>query len=814
VLGVGALGRDEDVSWDGAGSLPVALSSLVGRQAELDTLATLVPRARLLTIVGTGGCGKTRLALAVAERCQPEFTGGVRWVGLETLVDPRLLPAMVGTAVSVPESPGEDAVAAVCRCLASHKVLLVLDNCEHVVERCAELAEQLLRCCPSLTILATSRELIGASGERVFRLGGLEIPGARPAEESSDALTLFAERAEAISPGFRLDTAGLRAAGQLCRLLDGLPLALELAAARVGSLGLAEIVARLAEGQQVLRHPGRTAPVRHQTLNATLDWSHRLLSRDEQALFRRLSVFPGSFSLLAAELVTSSGEVERKNVVELLAALVDKSLVHVAGQGLEQRYRLLNTVQQYARARLAESGELAAIQRAHGEFYLALAEQARAGLEGADQSRWLQRLAMEHDNLSAALARQLPADPESGGRLAAMLWPYWYRRGSYQEARCWLEQATLAGGQMSGEVRADVLTGAGVLAFLQCDYPAAAERLRQAQALYERQGHLAGTATTLQRLGSIAREQGHYPQARQLHQQSLATWSELGDAAGVAASEDYLGFVAWLEGNADEAELRCARALAYFEGTGRRQEAAAALVNMGVAAHYAGEDERASARLRRALELSREIDYLEGVAWTLHELGIIADRSDPGAATMLADSLTIHVQLGDRWRAASVLETIAGRCAGSAPADAARLLAASHRLRQALTAPVPPAERPAHDAALATTQAALGAAEFGQCWNEGLSLPLDAAVELARQAAGQLRPGGSAAEAGTRYGLTEREVAVLRLIGEGLTNRQIGQRLFISTGTAAVHVSNILRKLGVTGRVQAATISHELGLRG
>jgi len=202
------------------------------------------------------------------------------------------------------------------------------------------------------------------------------------------------------------------------------------------------------------------------------------------------------------------------------------------------------------------------------------------------------------------------------------------------------------------------------------------------------------------------------------------------------------------------------------------------------------------------------------VAWTLHELGIIADRSDPEAATMLADSLTIHVQLGDRWRAASVLETIAGRCARSAPADAARLLAASHRLRQALTAPVPPAERPAHDAALATTQAALGAAEFGQCWNEGLSLPLDAAVELARQAAGQLRPGGLAAEAGTRYGLTEREVEVLRLIGEGLTNRQIGQRLFISTGTAAVHVSNILRKLGVTGRVQAATIAHELGLRG
>jgi predicted ATPase/DNA-binding CsgD family transcriptional regulator len=801
------------VSWDGAGSLPVALSSLVGRQGELETLARLVPHARLLTIVGTGGCGKTRLALAVAERCQPGFTGGVRWVGLETLADPRLLSSMVGTAVGVPESPGEDAVTGVCRHLASQEVLLVLDNCEHVVERCAELAEQLLRCCPSLTILATSRELIGASGERVFRLSGLDIPNRPTADESSGALALFIERAEAMSPGFGLDTPDLRVAAQLCRLLDGLPLALELAAARVGSLGLAEIVARLAEGQQVLRHPGRTAPARHRTLDATLDWSHRLLSPEEQALFRRLSVFQGSFSLLAAEPVVSGAGVERKNVVDLLAALVDKSLVYVADRGLEHRYRLLNTVQQYARAKLEESGELAAAQRAHSEFYLRLAEQARAGLDGADQSRWLQRLAMEHDNLGAALARQLTADPEGGGRLAAMLWPYWYRRGSYQEARCWLEQATLVSEQMSGGVRADVLTGAGVLAFLQCDYAAATERLRQAQTLYERQGHLAGTATALQRLGSIAREQGQYAQARQLHRQSLVAWSELGDAAGVAASEDYLGFVAWLEGNAGEAELRCGRALAYFEAAGRRQEAAAALVNLGVAAHYAGEDKRASARLRRALELAREIGYLEGVAWALHELGVIGS-SDPDAATMLAESLTIHVQLGDRWRAASVLETIAGRCAGPAPAEAARLLAASHRLRQALTAPVPPAECPAHDAALASTQAALGDARFAQCWDEGLSLSLDAAVELARQAAEQLRPGGSAAEAGARYGLTEREVAVLRLIGEGLSNRQIGQRLFISTGTAAVHVSNILRKLGVTGRVQAATIAHELGLHG
>jgi len=800
------------VSWDGAGSLPIALNSLVGRQAELDTLATLVPGARLLTIVGTGGCGKTRLALAVAERCRPLFTGGVRWVSLETLADPRLLPATVGTAVGVPESPGEDAVAAVCRHLASHKVLLVLDNCEHVVDRCAELTEQLLQCCSSLTILTTSREQIGASGERVFRLSGLDVPSPRTAEESSGALALFADRAEAMSPGFRLNGPDLRAAAQLCRLLDGLPLALELAAARVGSLGLAEIVARLSEGQQVLRNPGRTAPARHQTLDATLDWSHRLLSREEQFLFRRLSVFQGSFSLLAAEAVVSGGGVERKSVVELLAALVDKSLVHVADRGLEQRYRLLHTVQQYALARLEESGELATVQRAHGEFYLGLAEQARAGLDGADQSRWLQRLAMEQDNLSAALARQLPADPEAGGRLAAMLWPYWYRRGSYQEARCWLEQATMVGGQMSDGVRADVLTGAGVLAFLQCDYQTAAERLRQAHALYERQGHLAGTATTLQRLGSIAREQGHYAQARRLHQQSLAAWSELGDAAGVAASEDYLGFVAWLEGDAREAELRCGRAVEYFEAAGRRQEAAAALVNLGVAAHYAGDDQGASARLRRALELAREIGYLEGVAWALHELGIIAGTGDPEAATMLAESLMIHVQLGDRWRAASVLETIAGRCAGSAPADAARLLAASHQLRQVLTAPVPPAERPAHDAALASAQAALGAAGFAQRWAEGLSLSLDAAVELARRAPEQLRPGDSAGEAGVRYGLTEREVAVLRLIGEGLSNRQIGQRLFISTGTAAVHVSNILRKLGVTGRVQAATIAHDLGL--
>lgn len=813
-----------------AGNLPVALTSLIGRQRELQKLDTLLRGSRLLTLVGTGGSGKTRLGLALAESSRPKFRHGAWWVDLASVTGRGLIAGTVASALGISLSPGEDAAATVARQLRPRAALLVFDNCEQVAADCAELIERLLRSCPDLAVVATSREVLGIPGERVFRVDGLRLPAHD--DDAAEAVDLFTERARAMTPDFSIAAGDRPAVARLCRQLDGLPLAIELAAARVGILGAAEIASRLGRDARVLRHPSRTAPARHQTLQATLDWSYRLLTEPEQILFRRLSCFSGSFTLAAAETVAAGDGIEAGEVVGLIAALAGKSLVLVAEQGAEYRYRMLETICQYGQHKLAESGAEPAVFGAHAAFYLRLAEQAQAGLEGADQACWLNRLEMEHDNLRAVLRRTLseeaqgagagPGQAAAGARVAVLLWPFWYRRGYYHEARSWLERAAAAAlsEPVAAPVLAAALTGAGVLAFLQCDYLVAAERLSKARALYEEEGNQVGLATALQRLGSIAREEGRYADARKLHEESLAIWAELNDAAGVAASQDYLGFAAWLAGDAARAVDLCGQAVAAFRAAGLRQETAAALINQGVATHLGGDSQRGAALLQASLEIATQLGYQEGIAWALHELAVIVADDDPAATTdMLAESLEIHVGLGDRWRMASVVETIAELVV--APADpplAATLLGATAGLRNGLGTPIPSAERLAHDRCVRMLREALGPGRFRSAWQQGELMHLGELVDLALRAIKTVqdgsRQGGDNLPAGQagEHGLTERELEVLRLLSQGRTNREIGAELLISTGTAGVHVSNILRKLGVSSRVQAAGVAHRLGL--
>ncbi len=713
------------------GTLPVALSSLIGRHREIEAVTKLLATARMVTIAGSGGAGKTRLALAVAARASARFPDGVWWADLAAVGGADLLPGVVASALEVPQSPSEDPMAGIARQLKQTVTLLVLDNCEHLVEESAELADRLLRAGPGIRVLATSREVIGVTGERVFRINGLDLPGPGADPQASEAVQLFAERAGQTVAGLSLDPAELGSVARLCQRLDGIPLAIELAAARVGTLSVDEITARLDENPDLLRHPSRSAPARHQTLQATLEWSYRLLAPQEQVLFHRLSAFQGTFSLLAAEETGGGGKIDRRDVVSLLGSLVDKSLVQVADRGAEHRYRLLETVRQYGEAKLAASGELPGVFQAHAGFYLALAEQAEAGLEGPDQARWLDRFELEHDNLRAVLRRKLPAEPEAGGELAGLLWPFWYRRGYYHEARSWLEQAAQLTGEMSPPARAAVLTGAGVLAFLQCDYELATRRLSQVRALHEEADDQVGVAGALQRLGSIAREQARYDEAYRLHEESMAIWAGLDEPAGVAASLDYLGFVAWLEGDFARASAHCSQAVAFFEAAGRHQETASALINLGVAERYAGDGQHAAERLTRALTISREIGYTEGIAWALAELGALTGGAE--GAGMLREGLRTHVQLGDRWRIASVLEAIAGTMAGPEPGTAATLLSAAAELRQSLGTPVPPAERPAAEAARAAAERALEPVLFAKSWATGETMSLADAVELASQ---------------------------------------------------------------------------------
>jgi predicted ATPase/DNA-binding CsgD family transcriptional regulator len=832
---------------EGAGGLPATLTSLVGRERELRDLAAMLVTARLLTLVGTGGSGKTRLSIALASATRHRFPDGAWWVDLAAVTSHDQLPPAVAAALGVPQAPGQDTTTTVVRHLRSRTALLVLDNCEQVVAGCAAVVERLLSSCQGLTVVATSREMLGVPGERAFRVDGLRLP-AQDSEDATEAVQLFVERARAITPGYTVGPGDRAAVARLCRKLDGLPLAIELAAAQAGILGAAQITRRLRGGTGVLRNPSRGAPGRHQTLHATLEWSYRLLTGQEQVLFRRLSCFSGSFSLPAAEAVTARGDIAPADVAGLLAALVGKSLVLVAGPGGESdyRYRMLETIRAYSADALADSGEQAAVNQAHAAYYLSLATRAQSGLERADQARWLDELGRDHDNIRAVLRRTL-GSPEPaatadgagarlGARMAALMWPFWYRRGDYQQARAWLETAaeTVLREPVPALVMAAVLTGAGVLAFLQCDYAVAAERLTKARAVYEEEGDQVGLATTLQRLGSIAREEGRYADARMLHEESLAIWTDLADPAGVAASRDYLAFTAWLAGEADRAVELSFKAVAGFRAAGLRQETSAALVNHGVAVHLAGDPERGGTLLQESLDIATRLGYQEGIAWALNELAVIIADDDPQtAADMLAESLEIHASLGDRWRVASVAEAIAGLAAHPAlagaadPAVATALLGGAAALRESLGTPVPPAERAARGRCVRSLREQLGR-RFQGTWDRGQLMTVDELVDgslraaravqdpLARQAdlaeglAGQARAVPRVAP----YGLTERELDVLRLLGSGLTNREIGVQLRISTGTAGVHVSNILRKLGASSRAQAVGVAHRLGIGG
>jgi predicted ATPase/DNA-binding CsgD family transcriptional regulator len=828
----------------GAGGFPVMLTSLVGRQRELRDLAAMLVTTRLVTLVGTGGSGKTRLSIALASAARGQFPDGAWWVDLASVTRPDQLPGTVATALGVSQVPGQDATATVARQLHSRTALLVLDNCEQVVAGCAGLVERLLTGCPGLTMVATSREMLGVPGEHAFRVDGLGLPDRD--DDATEAVQLFIERARAITPGYALGPSDQGAVARLCRRLDGLPLAIELAAAQAGILSAREIARRLRGDTGVLRNPSRSAPERHQTLHATLEWSYRLLSDQEQALFRRLSCFSGSFSMPAAEAVTALGPVGAADVAGLLAALVGKSLVLVEGPGAdaEYRYRTLETIRAYSADVLAASGEEAAAHAAHAQYYLQLAARAQAGLEEADQARWLDQLWRDHDNIRAVLERTLgpsPAGAVAGGapvgaRLAALMLPFWYSHGDYHEARSWLESAAevVLREPVPTPVMASVLAGAGVLAFLQCDYTVAAERLAKARAVYEEEGDRVGLATTLQRLGSIAREEGRYADARRLHEESLAIWTDLADPVGIAGAQDFLAFAAWLAGEAERAVELSGRAVAGFRAGRRSQETSSALLNHGAAVCLAGDPERGSALLQESLEIATRLGYQEGIAWALNLLALVILDDDPEtAADMLAESLEIHASLGDRWRIASVTEAIAGLAArpllagAAGPVTAAALLGGAAALRESLATPVPPAERTAHSRCLRSLREQLGRG-FRGTWDRGHAMTLDELVEAALRAARTVQdlasqPADPAEEAcagqpspvpaqGAPHGLTNRELDVLRLLGAGLTNREIGTRLRISTGTAGVHVSNILRKLGASTRTQAAALAHRLGL--
>ncbi|MGZ4299000.1 MAG: tetratricopeptide repeat protein [Solirubrobacteraceae bacterium] len=808
------------------GNLPIQISPLLGRRAALQELEAMLWRTRLLTLCGPGGVGKSRLAAAVAESVRADFVGGAWWADLADSSDDARVPQTVAAAV-MPGEQVNDPTAATARLLAS-AALLVLDNCEQVITGTARLVADLLARAPALRVIVTSRQSLGIPGEQVWRVSGLAVengvalePGADGSGDDADAgaVALFVRRARESASTFAIDAPGARdAVAEVCELLDGLPLAIELAALRVSVLSVEQIAERVRRDTSLLRHPSRAAPGRHRTLEDTLEWSYQLLARDEQRLFRRLGVFRGPFSLRAAEAVCADETLAAEDVLDLLSLLIDQSLVQTVESPSLPRYRLLGTLRRYALSKLEDAGELEDAVRRHADHYHGLGARARAGLAGREQVVWVEALELDHENISEALRRLFSDRPADALDLASALWPFYYQRGYYDEARAWYEQALARAAELPAPLRIEALLRAGEVAFLQCDYAVAAGHLEQVLPLLgAEESDRRAQAIARQRLGSIAREQGRYDEARELHRQSQAIWEELGESQGVASSQNYLGFVAWLAGDFAGAEPFCLDALAEFRASGNERDVAVTLVSLGAAALYRAEYDVAAERLSEALAISRRLGFQEGVAWSLHELAILGHRRRRASvepAVMLRDALLVHQRLGDRWRMASVLEEIAGAVLVRRDTSVAvRLMARAQVLRDRIGTPVPPAEAPDRGAALARLRRQLTPTGFESAWEEGRELELDEAVALA-VAAIEALDDGTSDHPGAEIApiLTPREMAVLELLSRGHTNREIAAALYISPSTAGVHVSNILRKLRAKRRVDAAGRAHTLGL--
>ena len=666
----------------GGSALPPPLTSFVGREDDLAEVAALLATTRLLTLVGTGGVGKTRLAVQAARLLEPGYDDGAVFVELASLTDPGLVASQVLTALGLPQEASSTPTATLAAALRDRRLLLVLDNCEHLLSPCAVLAEALLSRCRGLRILATSREALRIPPERTLRVRSLSAPPpagpSRPVEQllEFEAVRLFAERAAAAS-GLQLTPANVEAAARICAELDGIPLALELAAARTGSLSLDDIAKRLDDRFPLLASGSRTAPSRQRTLQGAVDWTYDHLSGEQRMAFQRLSVFAGDFTLQAAEHLWP--EAERGGVLDLVSSLVDCSVLVAETGARATRYRLPETMRQYAAAKLDMAhAELA--RRRHLAWATALAERAEEGLlAGGRQAEWLDALEAEQDNLRAALGfATSPAAPAGAALpLAAALGRFWEVRGHLAEGRRWLEAALAADDGARRAVRARALNWAGVLAQRQGDAAAARSALQESLVIRRDLGDQRGMAAALHGLGNLAALQGDAATARRSFDECLAIGRQVGDEEVIAASLANLGWVASNQGELATARAYDEESLALRRRQGDRHGTAMLLGNLGYLAYQEGDFAAARAYDEESLVLRRELGDRHGIAMLLGNLGHLAlhEGDDAAARALYEESLALRRELGDRHGEAGSLANLAelARLEGD-PQTAERLL--------------------------------------------------------------------------------------------------------------------------------------------
>ncbi|ONI84801.1 hypothetical protein ALI22I_30405 [Saccharothrix sp. ALI-22-I] len=796
--------------------LPLELSSFVGRRREVGEVRRLLSTSRLVTLTGPGGVGKTRLALEVTNAVRRVFPDGVVLVELDQLRDPELVASTVAVAVGLREQAGRATVEMLIDYLASRQLLLVLDNSEHLVEAVAELAGALLQRCPELRILATSREWLGIQGEAAMPVPPLTLPDLRrPLVEQdlaqSEAVALFAERAASIRPGFTVGSHNGAAVAEICQRLDGLPLAIELAAARVRALSEKDILARLLDQPHLLTARLRGVPARQQTLWACIEWSYSLCSPQEQLLWARLSVFAGSFELDAVEDVcagdglngdeltcdglaggslagdeltgdglTGNGLIGDDDVLYTVASLMDKSILVAEQHGDVMRYRMLETIREFGVERLQHTGEYAKLRHRHSDWYMRLVEQARADWISPRQADWFTRLDREHSNFQAALdhCTTEPGELESGLRiLIALFHFYWWGRGWTREGRLWLSRALdrpgpaavagdVDGGRATLVVRANALLTDATLALGAGDMDGGRQRIEDARAILDTVPDPAIEAFICWAAGHVAEYSGDLPTSITIFEQGLDV---LPPGQHLTLRLDILvsySIAAGLIGDTDRANACHAEVMRISEPTGERFHRSYALWTFGLYVMQQGDHRRAAALQEESVRLRRDLHDVTGAGWSLESLA---------------------------WAESAFGE----------PERVATLLGTADRLWEIMGRPLRAYQHlyPYHEECERKTQERLGDKRFRDAFESGRAMDLDEAIAFALDE----QPVQEPVAAESPRVLTRREWEIAELIAEGLTNREVAARLVISVRTAESHAEHILTKLGFSSRVQIAT---------
>ena len=801
------------------GSLPAQPGPLIGRGAEVAlTLERLTdPDVRLLTLVGAAGAGKTRLAIEVAGRAVTAFADGTYFVDLAPIAEPGLLATAIARVVEIREQRDRPLLELLKDHFDTRRVLLVLDNFEQLLAAGPQLAE-LLQACPSIKLLVTSRSAVRLRWETVVQVPPLAVPDLQslPQVEALaevPAVALFVQRAQLVDAGFKLSQANARAVAEVCVRLDGLPLAIELAAARARVLPPHALLSRLGERLDLLATPSQDQPARQRTLRVAIDASYELLAPSEQALFRRLGVFVGGFSLPAVVEVCDPQALLGLDALAAIESLVDKSLLRQErrpDEADEPRFGMLETIREYALERLVHSGERASVRRQHAAYFLGGADVALAQITSAQQSAWLRSLDAEHDNLLAALAWcEDEREPDLGLRASGLLAWFWIVRGHVAEGRRQLAALLDLAPSQPTPLRAEALRVTGSLALHQGDYTAARALFEASLAIRRDVHDRPGAVGPLSGLGAAAMQLGDDVTAEACFREALATQEALEDKLGVAESLNSLANLAHGRGDLAAARELYERSEALNREVGYRGDVV--MHNLGVVAQEQGDLAGARRHFEDSVAIKRALGDPPGLALSLAKLGeVVAGMGDVATAhRLLSESLSLQRDLGDRPGIAFVLERFAITAAAHAqPERALRLAGAADALREAIGTPLATAAREALERSLVSARDGMPAARAAAMWSAGRALPMEQAIALALASPTPVVPDQQQQDA--RLSPREREVAIL--VAHGLSNRDIAERLVVSERTAENHVQRVLNRLGLRSRAQVAlwAVQHRL----